>query len=399
MATFAQADTGPLSPELRRQFEAICRPPLEARTLPPQSYWSPELYELEVKNVFTKCWVGVGRIEDIPNPGDFFTQDIAGESIIVVRDHEGEIRAHVNVCRHRGCQIVEGAGSTTAFKCPYHGWLYQLDGELRGAPEMGETKCFDKRDYPLDSVRVEVWEGFIVVNLDPDAAPFADQIRDTAKFGVEKYDMANHVTTARWEWTIECNWKAYVENYIEAYHVPGVHAETFQPVAPLKGWKDYPELSDEPWAAMVGLFPGLSYSDTSEPRFTVAPATADIPPEYSGMPIWVMFPGFGILNSVDATLYYMMLPDGGPDRMQLKVRLALPREDAERIERGDPDAVEAHEEYKRNIYAFVLEDNEIAVQQQAGLRSRKAHQGRFSKHELLAHKFGRWIAETAYLPE
>lgn len=399
MATFTQAETAPLRQSLQQQFEETCRPALEASTLPPVVYWSQEFYDLEIKHIFNRSWIGVGRVEDIPNPGDFFTQDIAGESVIVVRDHEGGIHAHVNVCRHRGCQIVEGKGTTTAFKCPYHGWLYQLDGELRGAPEMGPTKNFDKARFSLAPVKVEVWEGFIVINLDPNAIPFAEQISDTAKFGVEKYDMSNHVTTARWTWKVPCNWKAYVENYIEAYHVPWVHAETFQPVAPMKGWKDYPDLSTQPWAAMVGLFPGFSYSDTGEPKFSIAPATADLPPEYSGMPIWVAFPGFGILNSVDATLYFMILPDGGPERMELNVRLAIPREDAERVAAGDPAAVEAHEEYKRNVVAFVLEDNRIAEQQQLGLRSRNAMPGRYSPHELLAHKFNAWVAETAYLAD
>jgi choline monooxygenase len=395
MATAVQSQVSSIS-KLNAEFEAVCKPPLEASTLPTECYWKPEFLEREREKIFSKSWIGVGRLEDIPEPGDFFTVDIAGDSIIVVRDHENEVRAHVNVCRHRGCRVVEGSGHTQTFKCPYHGWLYQLDGELRGAPDFDQTKNFDKSDYPLLPVRTEVWEGFIAINLDPDAKPFHEQLRDTSKFGVDTYEMVDQLTTATWYWNVGCNWKAYVENYIEAYHVPWVHAETFQAIAPMKGWKDYPEMSSDPWAIMVGMYPGLTYSDNGEPSFRVAPRTAELPPEYDGMPIWVTFPSFGILNSVDATLYYMMLPDG-PERMHLHVRLCLPAEGAAAISEGDPEAVAAHEEYKRNIEAFVLEDNKIAVQQQLGVSSQHGRPGRFCKHELLAHKFDRWVVETAYL--
>lgn len=398
MATsITPADTESMSATLRSEIEGLLRPALEASTLPPEAYRSPELYALEVEHIFSKQWIGVGRLEDIPEPGDFFTQEIAGESIIVVRDHDGGIRSHVNVCRHRGCRLTDDStGHTTAFKCPYHGWLYQLDGELRGAPDFGDTKNFAKQDFPLISVQVEIWEGFIMVNLDPEAAPFRDQVRDVVKFGADKYGMADHVTTHRWRWSLDCNWKVYVENYIEEYHLPWVHGETFQPVTPMKGWAEYPDLSDEPWALMVGLFPGFSYSDTGEAAFRVAPETAELPPEYSGMPIWVMYPGFGILNSVDATLYYMMLPTG-PETMELSVRLCVHRESAEKIAAGDPDAVAADAEYARNVEAFVEEDNVISAQQQRGLSSRMAKAGRFCKHEQLAWKFDKWVAETAYL--
>src|SRR4029453_2231967 len=109
------------------------------------SYWSPEIYEHELETIFLREWICVGREEEIPNVGDFFTRTIAQDNVIVVRDAPDSIRAHSNFCRHRGCQVVtEPAGNAKSFRCPYHGWMYALDGELRGAPDFKETVNFDK---------------------------------------------------------------------------------------------------------------------------------------------------------------------------------------------------------------------------------------------------------------
>jgi phenylpropionate dioxygenase-like ring-hydroxylating dioxygenase large terminal subunit len=382
--------------EFTARLDELKKPGLQAATLPPEAYWSPELYELELQRIFFKEWVCVGRVEDVPAPGDFITHQIATESLIIVRDHENQICVHHNVCRHRGCQLVEGAGNTPAFKCPYHGWMYGLGGDLRGAPEFRHTENFDKKDYPLISAQVEIWEGFIMVNLDPEAEPFAPRVSEMSRFGLEKYGMGDHVTIHKWEFRLNCNWKEWMENSIEEYHIPWVHTETFQAVSPMKGWVEFPDISEQPWIAMVGQFPGFSYSDTGDPLFPVTPETADLAPEYSGMPIWVAYPSMGVLNSVDTTVYYVLLPDG-PDHCYLRLGLAVAKESAEALARGDDPILQAsREEYVRNIDSFLAEDNMISEQQHRGMRSRHAKAGRFSKHELLAWKFDKWVAERAY---
>ena len=369
---------------------------LEAATLPPEAYWSEELYQRELETIFFKEWLCVGRVEDVANPGDFFTYDVASEPLIIVRDHEGVIHAHLNVCRHRACPVVEGSGNTPAFKCPYHGWMYGLAGDLRGAPEFRYTKNFNKAEYPLVSAQVETWEGFIMVNLDPDAAAFAPRVSESSKFGAEKYHMGDQLTIKTWHHRLNCNWKAWIENSIEEYHIPWVHAATFQPVSPMKGWVDFPDITDQPWIVMVGQFPGFSMSNTGEARFPVSPDTADLPPEYDGVPIWVVYPAFGMLNTVDSTLYYTVHP-AGPERCDLRLGLTLPRESVEAIAAGDPEAKEAADEYIANCEAFLVEDNTITEKQHTGLRSVKSRTGRYSKHEILAWKFDKWVAERAYL--
>jgi choline monooxygenase len=384
----------PLS--LGQRLEALRRPATEADTMPPEAYWSPELYEREVDHIFNAQWICVGRADEIPSIGDYFTQNIAGESVIVVRDGDNQIRAHINVCRHRGCQVVEGAGTTNAFRCPYHGWLYGLNGSLRGVPDFQDTKNFDKSRYSLHAAQAEVWDGFIMVNFDPAARPYREQVSQTARWGLDKYHLADHRTTHRWVWKLACNWKAYVENFIEEYHIPWVHAETFQPVTPMKGWVEFPELTDQPWGVMIGQFPGFTLSDTGDALFPVTADLTNVDTAYHGMPIWLGYPCFGIVPMVDSALYFLMLPDG-PEQMELHVRLCLHKDAAEAFAAGEPDAVKAAEEYACNTEYVVLEDNRICEAQQRGIRSRHAVPGRYSRHEGLAWEFDRWVAETAYV--
>ncbi|MGZ4247061.1 MAG: aromatic ring-hydroxylating oxygenase subunit alpha [Solirubrobacteraceae bacterium] len=377
------------------QIDALERPILEAATLPGEAYWRPDIEELELEHVFRREWICVGRIEDVAKPGDFITQSIGPDPLIVVRDGEGEIRAHLNVCRHRGCQLVEGEGSVKAFRCPYHGWLYGLNGELRGTPDFKATKNFKKSDYPLHPLKVEVWEGFVLVNFDLEAKPFAPRVSDATRWGADKYRMGEMVTTHRWSYQLNCNWKTYVENYIEAYHIPWVHPETFQPLTPMKRWIDYPDISDQPWAIMVGQTPGLTFSDSGDAMFPVSPGLTDLPPEYDGMPIWLVYPTMMVIPVVDAMIYYVAFPRG-PESCEVILRLALHKDSVAAIEAGDEKFREASEMYARNTEMFIDEDNRICQMQQGGLRSRGATPGRFCYHEQLARKFDQWVAEKAY---
>jgi len=392
-------ETGGLHTLVRAEdLQEIRRPELEAANLPTHYYSSPEIYELELQHIFFKEWSCVGRVEDVPNVGDYFTRTIATEPIVVVREPSGEIRAHLNVCRHRSCAIVEeGTGNAKSFRCPYHGWMYALDGELRAAPEFQETHGFRKADYPLLSVKVEIWEGFIFVNFDPDATSWAGRVSETTGWGLDKYWMGRQITTHRWEYELETNWKTYVENYIEEYHLPWVHAETFQAVAPMKGWKDFPDFTTQPWEIMIGQYPEMAMSDSGKPLFPFNPELLNLPIEYQGMPIWLAYPTFMCIPSIDATVYYVAFPDG-PEKTRIMLRLCVPGETAERYHAGDPEIVPQVEQYARNTEAFIAEDNVICEMQTKGQRSRHGLPGRYCKHEPLVWKLHNWLVETAYSP-
>lgn len=376
---------------------ALRRPALEASTLPPECYRSEEAYRAEVERIFFKEWICVGRVEDVPRPGDFTSHAIVSEGVVVVRNGEGELRAHLNVCRHRGCELVSGSGSVKAFRCPYHGWMYGLNGELRGAPDFKETLHFDKADYSLHPIRLEQWNGFVMVNLDDAATPFRERVSDVTRWGLDKYGVEEQVTTHRWTYELDCNWKTYIENYIEEYHVPWVHADTLQPLTPMKRHVEFPDLSDQQWDLVVAQSPGLTLSDDGDANFAVSERIQEISPEYLGLPIWMCYPSFGVIPMLDCTLYYSLLPLG-PERTELRIGMTLPREAAEAFAAGDEETCRVAAEYARNVESFVAEDNAICVQQQRGLRSRKADTGRFCKHEGLAWKFDNWVARTAYAP-
>ena len=146
----------------------------EAWTLPRRYYASEEVFGSEVERIFYAGWVCVGRAEQIARPGDYFLAQLIGESIIVVRDRDGQAHAFFNVCRHRGTRMcTEETGQFAgSIQCPYHAWTYGLDGQLLAARHMQETPGFAKRDYPLHAIALAEWEGFLFLNLAPDPEPF-----------------------------------------------------------------------------------------------------------------------------------------------------------------------------------------------------------------------------------
>ena len=195
----------------------------DARTLPQKYFVSPEVYEEEQEKIFAHHWVLVGHQTEVSKPGDFFVRDVAGESIIIVRDKDGEVRAFYNVCRHRGTRLCEEtSGHGSAIQCPYHAWTYGLDGRLIGAPHMDEVHGFDRDDYSLQTVNARVWEGFIFVNLASDTMPLEKWFAPLkGKFA--EWNLPNLRSAKRVEYNVKANWKLMFENYSECYHCPGVH--------------------------------------------------------------------------------------------------------------------------------------------------------------------------------
>ena len=196
-----------------------------AKTLPQRYFVSPEIFAKEQEKIFSAQWVLVGHQSQIAKAGDYFVREVAGESLIIVRDQEGEVRGFYNVCRHRGTRLCEEKnGHSSAIQCPYHAWTYGLDGRLVGAPHMtGETvPGFDKADYSLHAVSLALWEGFIFVNLADAPAPLEEGFAPLAgKF--THWNLPKLRSAKRIEYDVRANWKLIFENYSECYHCPGVH--------------------------------------------------------------------------------------------------------------------------------------------------------------------------------
>ncbi len=275
-----------------------------AWTLIPDAYTSPEFHELEQQQVFAKSWVPVCVGDEVREPGDFLVVEVAGRSIIVTRNAEGELRAHHNVCRHRGARLCEGTGHVKRFfSCPYHAWAYDLDGKCLGTPlftpeseipvdaraafDMSDIKAFDKDEMGLHPVRVAEWNFLVFVCLDPDTPELEHELGDLterlAGYRLHEYRMVRRV-----EYAIQSDWKLIGENFMEYYHLPWVHPALVKvspmddhyrwqgpgkyvgfctwPIAPNTddgGWKGLPPVTfvegqDAEAARFVWLFPNIA---------------------------------------------------------------------------------------------------------------------------------------------
>ncbi|HZN11918.1 MAG TPA: SRPBCC family protein [Blastocatellia bacterium] len=191
-------------------------------TLPSACYTAAEALSRERRSIFGRTWQLVGRLDQVREPGDYFTAEVAGEPVLVLRDREGELRAFFNVCRHRAGPVATGAGRAAALRCGYHGWTYALDGSLIGVPDFEGVECFDQEAMRLPAVGVETWEQFIFVKLADSPAGLADFLADIPALS-RHCRIAEMAPAARRDYRIECNWKVYVDNYLEGYHIPVIH--------------------------------------------------------------------------------------------------------------------------------------------------------------------------------
>jgi len=197
----------------------------DAIAMPPEIYTSPDIADIEREKIFASDWVCAGLAREVANVGDYITYTIAEQPVFVTRNSDGEVRAFANVCRHRMMQLLEGRGNKKRIVCPYHAWTYNLEGQLIGAQHMQHSNAFEKKKICLPEVRVEIWEGWIYLSLNPNATPVAETLKPLAKL-VERYDMSNYVPVVAEDHVWETNWKLLTENFMEGYHLPVAHKAT-----------------------------------------------------------------------------------------------------------------------------------------------------------------------------
>jgi len=196
----------------------------KASTIPAAWYVDPRIADLERLSVFSKTWQLVARTDQLKSPGQFVSTFVAGEPIVVVRGQDGVLRGFYNVCRHHAAAVVtEPCGQASLLHCPYHGWNYGLDGSLKGMPEFEGVENFDRAQNGLVPIRVETWECFVFINLDPHAVSLAEFLGGLAAriapLGISKLHYFDRRT-----YNINCNWKVFVDNYLDGgYHVPHLH--------------------------------------------------------------------------------------------------------------------------------------------------------------------------------
>lgn len=235
---------------LEETYRATRLPVDQASTLIPDAYVCSEFHALELDRVFGRSWVPVCVMDEVAEPGSYVVVELAGRSLIVCRNRAGELRAHHNVCRHRGTRLCDEDGGTVErfFQCPYHAWAYDLDGVLLGTPlftpeagipadqedafDMSGVSSFDKASYGLHPARVDSWGCLVFVCLDDEAPSLADELGDLRE-RLAGYRLAEQRLLRRVEYDIAANWKLIGENFMEYYHLPWVHPGLVK-VSPLK---------------------------------------------------------------------------------------------------------------------------------------------------------------------
>jgi choline monooxygenase len=343
-----------------------------AWTLPAHLYTDAAVFEAEKKRIFARSWQVVGHRDRAANVGDYFTTELVGEPLLVVRGADGKLRAFYNICRHRAGPAAEGCGNRKLFRCGYHGWTYDLNGALISATEIQGVEDFRAEDFALAPVRVEEWFNFIFVNLDDTASPLRESLGELPA-QAEKFPFAGMKLFERRTYDMACNWKTYVDNYLEGYHLPSVHPG-------LNRELDYNAYAVEPYARHVRQFSpirGAQQGDVAPRRYQEA--RENLTTDY----FW-MFPNW-MLNCYPDNISLNIVLPVSPERSLAIFEWYLPESEL------DSAAAKASVEFSEQIQ---MEDGAICERVQKNLRSRSYSRGRFSvKQEKGVHAFHRMYAE------
>jgi choline monooxygenase len=373
--------TEPADPLAAEHFSKVRLPLLEAETLPPWAYTSPGFYSGEVQKIFGKSWNFIGRADQLREPGCYFTLDFAGVPLAVVRGKDGKIRAFANTCRHRGARLLAGEGKTRDIRCPYHSWNYSLAGALRVAPEMEQTLNFDTAQFGLREFRLDSWCGFLFVCFDPDAPPLLEFLGDLPAL-LAPYQLDDMITVRRKEWDIACNWKIYVENAMESYHVPTVHAQTIQrqkrSISP-------PLFGTGQWCGLYTAHSGSRALEAGDTGFPYIPSLTGA--SAAGTYYILIYPSTMLALTFDC-MWWLEIHPRGPHHMHLVSGGCFPKATAARS-----DFEDVVPRYYRRWDKSIPEDNVISETQQHGISSPFAQVGRLSHMEPLVHTFGNWVLD------
>jgi choline monooxygenase len=343
----------------------------QAWTLPADVYTDASVLPREKAKIFSRTWQFVGRAEQVQKPGDYFTAEIAGEPLLLVRDADGQLRGFFNVCRHRAGPPAEGCGSRKVFRCGYHGWTYGLDGHLITAPEFEGVEDFRPTEFGLVPVRAAEWSGLIFANLSSDTPALLDTLgdlpRQAARFGLERMRLAE-----RREYIVQCNWKTYVDNFLEGYHLPSVHPS-------LNRELDYNSYSTETYSSYSRQWSPIRPAQGADGGRRYDQAAGDTAAEY----FWI-FPNW-MLNCY-------------PDNVSVNAVLPLDHERTVVIFEWyfPPDALQTDGPQKTIRFSdeIQIEDGAICEKVQRNLNSRSYTRGRFSvKQERCVHHFHRLYSE------
>ena len=377
------ADTTILTNE---ELASIRRPYRAASLLPGRAYHDASIHEWEREQFLRHDWVIVGRESEAPEAGTYFTTELDGEPLLVVRGRDERLRAFYNVCQHRGTAVVEEpCGKAVRFQCPYHAWIYDLEGKLVRAKHTEDLEDFSLADFGLNSVRLETWQGFVFLNLDSDAAPLADQLGDLVE-RFARFDFAALRPARTITYDVAANWKFIAENYSECYHCPGLHPQLNQ-LTPYDVGAEYVPSGawQGGWMELVAgaetmALDGGQGSRRGRPAMTGITALDERRIDY-----YIVWPTTFLSIHPDYLLVHRLSPDG-PSRTRIVCEFLFP-ESTIALPDFDPSDAVAFWDLTN------IQDWHACELQQRGTASRSWVAGRYSNLEESVHAFDQMVAD------
>ena len=385
------------SQALLAQIQALANPSDEQWLgLPPRAYQSQAVFDAEATHVFRAGWMLIGRVDQAAAPGDFLCIDLLGESLVMVRDHDRQLRILSRICRHRWMDVCGGErdGNCKVFVCPYHAWTYELDGRLRRATEMHRTPNFDPDEIRLPVVRHEVWQGFVFVNLDGQADTLAPRLAPLdeaiAEYGLESWVTVRSLDFGEQPW----DWKVMMDNG-EVYHHVALHRETVEPRSPGRLGIT---------AENNGHF-GLQYGPAAENILVTASDGRPVMPAYlphiDGYEPWLklnhrqrtsalylyVLPNYVISLNPDRGAFVQTFPIG-PGRIHYRQNIMVPPEAL--AVPGFDTALDTSIDRAKTVIA---EDFSACEAVQRGTQSQYASQAHLSHLEAHQRDFASWLAK------
>ncbi len=361
-----------------------------ATNIPPIFYRDPAIFELEKERLLKSSWFPVGHVSEASNPGDYFTVDFCEEPILIVRDKQNKLHALSNVCVHRNFPVAHDRGNCKLLKCQYHNWVYDLDGALRGATLMESAKDFSVKDWRLHEFHIEIWRGFIFVNLDRGpVAELAPQLVDIEPIFL-RHETDDMVYFKMSDFDVAANWKCVVDIFAENYHTDAIHEKSLGDSVP--AGKTIIENTDSSSYCMFRL-PSGGDADLQNPDDYALTGGFIVPRSLDDADLnvalgGIVFPNFSWYFNPDCIFYTEMNPQTH-NRTTGRYGIGVSREAAEA-----PDFSEKFEAYKKSAKTVIDEDFWGIVQMNRGKRSAFAVQGRTSFAEGTLWHFHKWYIES-----
>jgi phenylpropionate dioxygenase-like ring-hydroxylating dioxygenase large terminal subunit len=343
----------------------------EAFTIPAAWYVDPRIAELETRTMFSRTWQMVGRADQVAEKGQYLTTTLAGEPVVVVRGSDGTLRGFFNVCRHHAAAVMtEPSGRANSLRCPYHGWTYSLEGELKGTPDFADVCNFDRRSNGLVPIACAIWENWVFVRLSEDGPTLQEFLGSDLIAQMKPLNLSGLHWMERRHYDFECNWKVFIDNYLDGgYHIPYLHKG-------LDSVLDYNK-----YEIVNGARYCLQHSPVVKER--AEPETGAVRGGERALYYWI-YPNF-MINWYEGVMDTNLVLPLGVDRTEVIFDFYFPDVVSDAARTGNIASINVGQRIQD-------EDTAICKQVQRGLTSRAYNAGRLSvRREAGEHLFHRLL--------